>query len=90
MGITDILITLVGGTAAGVLGKASAPGDHDKVPLWLTSLCGMAGILLGSLAHTFAFGLQTSGVDWGRHTVQITCALLLACLAARLTARRTA
>jgi uncharacterized membrane protein YeaQ/YmgE (transglycosylase-associated protein family) len=89
VGITDILVTLIGGTAVGVLGKATAPGDRDNVPLWLTSLCGMAGIVLGSLVYTLAFGLQTSGVDWWRHVTQVVCALVPAVLAARLTARRT-
>ena len=43
----DILWLIIGGVVIGLLGKFVAPGDKDNIPLWLTVLCGIGGIILG-------------------------------------------
>ena len=40
LGLGGILFLLVGGAVIGILGKMVAPGDRDKIPFWLTVLCG--------------------------------------------------
>ena len=40
-----ILVVLIGGTIIGLLGKLVAPGDRDNIPLWLTIVCGIGGML---------------------------------------------
>ncbi|HEY0902328.1 MAG TPA: hypothetical protein VGE14_00405 [Marmoricola sp.] len=96
-----IIVTLVGGLIIGLLGKAVAPGDRDNIPLWLTILCGIGGMLLGSLLYWWLFGNDngsfdgheatwdnaTNGIDWWRHVWQIAVATVLVMLAAALTGR---
>ena len=41
------LFVLVMGVIIGLLGKFVAPGDRDNIPLWLTVLCGIGGVLIG-------------------------------------------
>jgi len=41
------LFVLVMGVIIGLLGKFVAPGDKDNIPLWLTVLCGIAGVVIG-------------------------------------------
>jgi uncharacterized membrane protein YeaQ/YmgE (transglycosylase-associated protein family) len=96
-----IIATLVGGTIIGVLGKLVAPGNRDKIPFWLTIVCGIAGMLLGSLLYWWLFGSNnrpfdgheptwdnvTNGIDWLRHLWQVVVAAVLVALAATLTGR---
>ncbi len=42
-----ILFYLVVGALVGLLGKFVAPGDKDNIPLWLTIVCGIGGMILG-------------------------------------------
>lgn len=86
--IGSLLILLIGGIIIGVLGKFLAPGDRDNIPLWLTVICGIAGILLGNLLYTALGGsCATSGIDWLRHVVQIITAAVLVIVAAMVTGR---
>ena len=73
----------------GLLGKFLAPGSRDNIPLWLTIVCGIVGILLGNWLYVDVFGgkCATSGVDWLRHIVQIITAAVLVVIAAGLTGR---
>jgi uncharacterized membrane protein YeaQ/YmgE (transglycosylase-associated protein family) len=87
MGISDILVALIGGTIIGILGKVVAPGGRDQIPLWLTILCGIGGIFLGTWAYTQFFDKATSGVDWWRHIWQIVVAAVLVVIAAGITGR---
>lgn len=96
-----IIVTLVGGLVIGLLGKAVAPGDRDNIPLWLTVVCGIGGMLLGSLLYWWLFGHDngsfdghaatwdnaTNGIDWLRHLWQIAVAAVLVMAAAALTGR---
>ncbi|MEI2820431.1 MAG: GlsB/YeaQ/YmgE family stress response membrane protein [Marmoricola sp.] len=86
-----ILWTLIGGTVVGLLGKFVAPGGKDNIPLWLTIICGIAGMLIGDYLYTAVGGsANTSGVDWLRHGVQIIVAAVLVAVAAMVTGRRSA
>ena len=83
-----ILWALIGGTVVGLLGKMVAPGDRDNVPLWLTILCGIGGVLVGNWLYGQFFDLQTARIDWWRHAWQIAVAAVLVYLAAAATGRR--
>jgi uncharacterized membrane protein YeaQ/YmgE (transglycosylase-associated protein family) len=87
--IGSLLVLLIGGVIIGLLGKFVAPGSRDSIPLWLTVLCGIVGILLGNWLYVDVFGgkCATSGVDWLRHFVQILTAAVLVMIAATVTGR---
>ena len=83
--IGGIIFTLIGG-----LGKLVAPGDRDSIPLWLTLLCGVAGMLIGTYVYTALGGSEsTRGIDWLRHIVQVIIAAVLVVVAAGITGRGT-
>jgi uncharacterized membrane protein YeaQ/YmgE (transglycosylase-associated protein family) len=54
-----IIVTIVGGIIIGSLGKLVAPGDRDKIPFWLTIVCGIIGMIVGSLIYYAIFGLSS-------------------------------
>ena len=85
--ISALLWALIGGTVIGLLGKLVAPGDRDEIPLWLTVLCGIGGILVGNFLYGLFFADNTRGVDWWRHTWQIVVAAILVAVAAGATGR---
>ena len=62
----DILWLIIGGVVIGLLGKFVAPGDKDNIPLWLTVLCGIGGMLLGDYIYAAFGGDGSGGVDWVR------------------------
>ena len=96
-----VIVTLVGGTIIGILGKMVAPGDRDRIPFWLTVVCGIVGMLVGSYLYWVLFGDNnprfdghkaepdnaTNGIDWIRHLWQIAVAAVAVMLAAALTGR---
>ena len=49
--VTTILFYLIVGTIVGLLGKFLAPGDKDNIPLWLTIICGIGGMLIGDVIY---------------------------------------
>ncbi len=77
MTVSALLWALVGGAVVGLLGKWVGPGDHDEVPLWLTVLGGIAGVLAGTTLHALFFTTHPVGVDWWRHVWQIAAAVLV-------------
>lgn len=85
--VSALLWALVGGTVIGLLGKLVAPGDRDNVPLWLTILCGIAGVMAGNYLYGLVFEPTTPGVDWWRHTWQVAVAAILVMAAATATGR---
>lgn len=90
MTIGAILVTIIGGTIIGLLGKFVAPGDKDNIPLWLTIVCGIAGCLIGTFLYSALFGsANTRGVDWWRHVWQIGVAAVLVVIASTVTGRNT-
>jgi uncharacterized membrane protein YeaQ/YmgE (transglycosylase-associated protein family) len=87
--IVEIIGVLVAGLIIGLLGKFVAPGDRDNIPLWLTLLCGIGGVLIGYYVAA-ALGVEaTSGIDWIRWIISIIVAAVLVIIAATVTGRRT-
>jgi uncharacterized membrane protein YeaQ/YmgE (transglycosylase-associated protein family) len=85
----EIIGVLIAGIIIGALGKFVAPGDRDNIPIWLTILCGIGGVLIGYYAAA-ALGVEaTSGVDWLRWIISIAVAAVLVMVAASVTGRRT-
>jgi uncharacterized membrane protein YeaQ/YmgE (transglycosylase-associated protein family) len=85
--LSALLWALIGGTIIGLLGKMVAPGNRDNIPLWLTVLCGIGGVLLGNFLYGIFFDLDTRGFDWWRHGWQVVVAAVLVSVAAGRTAR---
>lgn len=99
-----IIVTIIGGAIIGVIGKAVAPGDRTKFPFWLTVLCGIVGMLLGSFlywgiaghdngpfdGHEATWDNATNGIDWMRHLWQVVVAAVAVIVAAALTGRKKA
>jgi uncharacterized membrane protein YeaQ/YmgE (transglycosylase-associated protein family) len=90
MEFSDILVALIGGTIIGFLGKFVAPGGRDNIPLWLTIICGIGGIVAGTYLWTEGFGGQADaeGFDFFRHLTQIVVAAVLVVIAAAITGRK--
>ena len=87
--VSTVLWILIGGTVIGLLGKFVAPGGRDNIPLWLTIICGIGGMLIGTSFYTAVGGsADTKGIDWLRHGVQVIVAAVLVGIAAMVTGRR--
>jgi uncharacterized membrane protein YeaQ/YmgE (transglycosylase-associated protein family) len=83
----EIIGVIIAGVIIGLLGKFFAPGDRDNIPIWLTVLCGIGGVLLGYYAAA-ALGVEaTDGIDWIRWIISIAVAAVLVMIAAAVTAR---
>jgi uncharacterized membrane protein YeaQ/YmgE (transglycosylase-associated protein family) len=87
-----VLWLLLGGVVIGILGKLVAPGNRDRIPIWLTVVCGVVGIFLGNWLYVDVFDgrCATSGIDWLRHIVQVVAAAVVVMVAATLTGRSRA
>jgi uncharacterized membrane protein YeaQ/YmgE (transglycosylase-associated protein family) len=83
----EIIGVLVAGIIIGLLGKLVAPGDKDNIPLWLTILCGIGGVVIGWFVYAAFGGDGSSGVDWVRWIVAIAVSAVLVVLASTLTGR---
>lgn len=86
--VSALLWALIGGTVIGLLGKLFAPGGKDDVPLWLTVLCGIGGVLVGNFLYGLFFDLDNRGIDWWRHAWQVAVAAILVSVAAGTTGKR--
>jgi uncharacterized membrane protein YeaQ/YmgE (transglycosylase-associated protein family) len=86
MGIIGVIII---GLIIGLLGKFVAPGDKDNIPLWLTLLCGIGGVIIGWYIYSAFGGNGSSGVDWVRWIVAIVVAAVLVVIASSVTGRNT-
>ena len=71
MGIGEIIILIIVGAIIGLLGKFVAPGDKDNIPLWLTILCGVGGVIIGWFIYSAFGGNGSPGIDWTRWVVAI-------------------
>ena len=85
----EIIGVIIAGIVIGVLGKFVAPGDKDNIPIWLTILCGIGGVILGWFVYTLFGGSETGGIDWIRWLVAIAVAAVLVIIASTLTGRNT-
>lgn len=83
----DVIGLVIAGIVIGLLGKLVAPGDRDNIPIWLTVLCGIGGVLIGYYVAA-ALGVDaTRGIDWMRWIISIALAAVLVVVAATLTGR---
>ncbi|MDZ5621923.1 GlsB/YeaQ/YmgE family stress response membrane protein [Nocardioides bizhenqiangii] len=85
----EILGVIIAGIIIGLLGKFVAPGDKDNIPIWLTIVCGIGGVLIGWFVYDAFGGDTTSGVDWVRWVVAIIVAAVLVMIASAVTGRNT-
>ncbi len=85
----EIIGVLIAGVIIGLLGKFVAPGDKDNIPIWLTVLCGIGGVILGWFVYDAFGGGETDGVDWVRWIVAILVAAVLVVIASTVTGRNT-
>jgi uncharacterized membrane protein YeaQ/YmgE (transglycosylase-associated protein family) len=84
----DVIGVIIAGIIIGLLGKFFAPGDRDNIPLWLTIVCGVGGVII-SYYLAAALGVEaTSGIDWIRWIISIVVAAILVVIAASVTGRR--
>lgn len=70
------LWAIVVGLVLGVIARALLPG-RQHIPLWLTVVFGILGSVLGNAVATWLGINETSGVDWGRHLLQLAGAVLV-------------
>ncbi|MGW7267319.1 GlsB/YeaQ/YmgE family stress response membrane protein [Streptomyces sp. NPDC054842] len=70
------LWAIIVGFVLGLLAKAIIPGKQHS-PLWLTTIFGIIGAIVGN-AIARAIGIdETSGIDWGRHALQLVAAIVI-------------
>ena len=89
MGVGEIIGLLIVGAIIGLLGKFVAPGDKDNIPIWLTILCGIGGVLIGYFIYSLFGGDGSRGVDWVRWLVAIITAAVLVVIASTVTGRNS-
>jgi uncharacterized membrane protein YeaQ/YmgE (transglycosylase-associated protein family) len=85
----EIIGVVFAGFVIGLLGKLFAPGDKDNIPLWLTILCGIGGVVLGGFIYAVFGGDGSPGVDWTRWIVAIAASTGLVVTASTVTGRNT-
>lgn len=83
----EILFVILIGAVIGLLGKFIAPGDKDNIPIWLTVLCGIGGVILGWYVYGAFGGNGSAGIDWVRWIVATLVAAVLVVLASTLLGR---
>ncbi len=86
----EIIGVIIAGIIIGLLGKFVAPGDKDNIPIWLTLLCGVGGVIIGWFIYTAFGGNGSPGIDWVRWIVAIVVAAVLVIIASTLTGRNSA
>jgi uncharacterized membrane protein YeaQ/YmgE (transglycosylase-associated protein family) len=90
MELSDILVALIGGTLVGLVGKWFVPAGKENVPLWLTIVCGIAGVLIGTFLYGLVYDPTTPGIDWWRHVWQVAVAVAFVIATASFLGRRRA
>ena len=85
----EIIGVIIAGIIIGLLGKFVAPGNKDNIPIWLTILCGIAGVIIGWYVYTLLGGDGSPGIDWVRWLIAIAVAAVLVVIASTLTGRNT-
>ncbi|MEY9990296.1 putative membrane protein YeaQ/YmgE (transglycosylase-associated protein family) [Streptomyces sp. V4I8] len=70
------LWAIIVGFVLGLIAKALIPGKQHS-PLWLTTIFGMLGAVVGN-AVARGFGVEeTKGIDWSRHIFQVVAAVII-------------
>jgi uncharacterized membrane protein YeaQ/YmgE (transglycosylase-associated protein family) len=70
------LWAIIVGFVLGLLAKLILPGKQHS-PLWLTTLMGMIGGIVGNAIARSIGIAETRGIDWGRHGLQLAAAVVL-------------
>ena len=83
----EIIGVIVAGIIIGLLGKFVAPGNRDNIPIWLTIICGIGGVLIGWYIYTAFGGNGSRGIDWVRWLIAIAVAAVLVMIASAVTGR---
>jgi uncharacterized membrane protein YeaQ/YmgE (transglycosylase-associated protein family) len=83
----EIIGVIVAGIIIGLLGKWVAPGDKDNIPIWLTVVCGIGGVIIGWFIYRAFGGNGSNGIDWVRWIVAILVAAVLVVAASTITGR---
>ncbi len=64
------IVTIVGGIIIGSLGKWLAPGGRDRIPFWLTVVCGIIGMIVGNVIYYKIFGVAKNVTDAQGHPMK--------------------
>lgn len=78
---------LVAGVVIGLLGKLVAPRGKDNIPLWLTVVCGVGGVVVGWYVYRAFGGNGSPGVNWTQWLVAILVSAGFVMAASSLTGR---
>ncbi|MEU6017311.1 GlsB/YeaQ/YmgE family stress response membrane protein [Streptomyces sp. NPDC047515] len=70
------LWAIIVGLVLGVIARAILPGKQN-IPLWLTTVFGILGSVLGNAAATWIGVNDTKGIDWTRHLFQLIGAVVI-------------
>ncbi|MEU4949200.1 GlsB/YeaQ/YmgE family stress response membrane protein [Streptomyces lavendulae] len=70
------LWAIIVGFVLGLIARAILPGKQHQ-PLWLTTLFGILGALLGNAVAGWIGVEDTRGIDWIRHLLQLAGAVLI-------------
>ncbi|MDX3851468.1 GlsB/YeaQ/YmgE family stress response membrane protein [Streptomyces sp. AK02-01A] len=70
------LWAIIVGLVLGLLARAIIPG-RQKIPLWLTILCGILGGIVGNAVAGWLGVAHTRGIDWIRHVLQLIGAIVV-------------
>ena len=84
----EVLGVIIAGIIIGLLGRFVAPSGRDKIPLWLTVVCGIGGVLIGWYVAAGLGVEATKGVDWLRWIISVLVAAGLVMVASSVTSRR--
>lgn len=70
------LWAIIVGLVLGLIAKAILPGKQE-IPLWLTTIFGIIGSILGNAVSTWLGVNDTKGIDWTRHVLQVIGAVVV-------------
>jgi uncharacterized membrane protein YeaQ/YmgE (transglycosylase-associated protein family) len=77
----EIIGVIIAGIIIGLLGKFVAPSTRDNIPIWLTILCGIVGVIIGWYIYIAFGGNGSPGIDWTRWLLAIAVAAVLVIIA---------
>lgn len=70
------LWAIIVGFVLGLIARAILPGKQHQ-PLWLTTVFGILGGVLGNAVATWIGVGETRGIDWVRHLLQLAGAVVI-------------
>ncbi|MEU9299255.1 GlsB/YeaQ/YmgE family stress response membrane protein [Streptomyces sp. NPDC048269] len=70
------LWAIIVGFVLGLIARAILPGKQHQ-PLWLTTIFGIIGAVLGNAVASWIGVEETRGIDWIRHLLQLAGAIVI-------------